>query len=829
MIKRYPFLAFLLAALAFNADKLLGPYGVYYLFDVLQSVGVHYSGTGHNLLNFGPTAWDPFTLSGHPAFTTVVHPWGLRSWALAVVPMWFYFGAMQVLLGALFMYGVFRMLSEYFDIRSDVATLLALCLGVQTLGSMMIVTIVPLFAVLFMWCRDFAVAELSFPSRVLRIVLMVVLASTTCPVFVIPYFIPLAFVLVWLGRDSRNSRRILLAQTLFWGGYVLVQLPYIWSLFDFLPNLFRHEEHVFPGVLSAAVLFLKGTVSMLSTPTGAFSLGCIYCLKSRGTPRKAFFLLLVLALMVGFVTSPFYDLLQGTLLHKMHLMRLGMVSVFATSIVAGFGIQAIIEQRRSFAWIMFVALVVTWTRNTEEVAIVRTLVLFLLGGAIVVWRGPAGRWCPSRKVVLAAFPLVFLFLVLMVKQSALLQHDGHDYYAKGFGSHKVLDDIRQEYEKDGPFRVACIDVHPSVAKSHLLETVGAKDELIYYGYSRYMAEVQAPQFSSREASIQSVKIDQMFLFPTRINNTEKPLLHTYNQGDTRAARDLAMPLLLSMDVRYLVSAKPIEGIEAWASLVARDDGLQLQTPFAAINEAFALPLWIYRVNEPLPRARFVPKATVVQGLDNVMASLSSMSAASIRTGAVFDSADVPFTTFGHEADTAPSGTVRMQGYTPDAISLKARTEGKGFVIVANNHDPDWQATLNGRPVQLLRANGYMQAVPVPDAGEYDIELTYEPTTLWHLQWVSLLGILLCVASALAVRSSNPDKPGMPGVGLGLPLFFPGPIATTSVLAVWGAMYYFLKMARGMGDGRPFFYVLWVAPACALLACMVVTALRGKDS
>ena len=74
----------------------------------------------------------------------------------------------------------------------------------------------------------------------------------------------------------------------------------------------------------------------------------------------------------------------------------------------------------------------------------------------------------------------------------------------------------------------------------------------------------------------------------------------------------------------------------------------------------------------------------------------------------------------------------------------------GLLVIADPFYPGWTATLDGKPVPILRANFAFQAVPVT-AGRHELRLAYRN------RWVGVgaavsLGTLALLLAALAVRS-----------------------------------------------------------------------------
>lgn len=74
------------------------------------------------------------------------------------------------------------------------------------------------------------------------------------------------------------------------------------------------------------------------------------------------------------------------------------------------------------------------------------------------------------------------------------------------------------------------------------------------------------------------------------------------------------------------------------------------------------------------------------------------------------------------ATGAPKGVV-LKSYTPQEINLEAQTTRSGFVLINDQFDPDWEVTVNGRKVPLLRADYILRAVAIPE-GRSEIALHY---------------------------------------------------------------------------------------------------------
>jgi hypothetical protein len=98
------------------------------------------------------------------------------------------------------------------------------------------------------------------------------------------------------------------------------------------------------------------------------------------------------------------------------------------------------------------------------------------------------------------------------------------------------------------------------------------------------------------------------------------------------------------------------------------------------------------------------------------------------------------------------GTVSIMAYEPNRILLSANMTRASFVVVSEVFYPGWEATVDGRPVPLLRADYILRAVPVTQ-GRHEIQLHFRPTILaWGLLVsVCALGLVLGLVVFLGRR------------------------------------------------------------------------------
>ncbi|HEV3363977.1 MAG TPA: YfhO family protein, partial [Acidimicrobiia bacterium] len=72
----------------------------------------------------------------------------------------------------------------------------------------------------------------------------------------------------------------------------------------------------------------------------------------------------------------------------------------------------------------------------------------------------------------------------------------------------------------------------------------------------------------------------------------------------------------------------------------------------------------------------------------------------------------------------PAGTASYRRLNAQSATLNVNTPSPAIVLVRTPHDPNWRATVDGRPVPVLTADFLVQGIPVPP-GRHRIELTYD--------------------------------------------------------------------------------------------------------
>lgn len=96
---------------------------------------------------------------------------------------------------------------------------------------------------------------------------------------------------------------------------------------------------------------------------------------------------------------------------------------------------------------------------------------------------------------------------------------------------------------------------------------------------------------------------------------------------------------------------------------------------------------------------------------------------------------------------AAEGKVELIANTPNQVVLRAELGRAGFVVLLDRFDPNWHASLDGREVEVFRADHMFRAVEAP-AGTHEIRFFYREKWLGTGLVVSLATALLLAALAI---------------------------------------------------------------------------------
>lgn len=187
-----------------------------------------------------------------------------------------------------------------------------------------------------------------------------------------------------------------------------------------------------------------------------------------------------------------------------------------------------------------------------------------------------------------------------------------------------------------------------------------------------------------------------------------------------------------------------------------------------LNTKYILSGDQYEVNpDALGNAWWVSGIDYVSDANHEMAALDSLDT---RTYAV---ADVKFRNIlGDASSPAPGDTIYETSYEPNKLTYKARSSHGGVAVFSEIFFPwGWEATVDGKPVEIGRVNYVLRALKI-GPGTHDIVFRFDPKSLRVTNTLGVIAVVLIYVICLAafaywtwkfIKRLNRQHPGRDGM------------------------------------------------------------------
>ncbi|MEW6059169.1 MAG: hypothetical protein AB1551_03335 [Actinomycetota bacterium] len=113
--------------------------------------------------------------------------------------------------------------------------------------------------------------------------------------------------------------------------------------------------------------------------------------------------------------------------------------------------------------------------------------------------------------------------------------------------------------------------------------------------------------------------------------------------------------------------------------------------------------------------------------------------------------------------TGTAGSATYREVRPEDVRITATADVPSLVVVRNAWDRGWSASVDGHPARLLRADYFLQAVPIP-AGTHEVRLTYTDPAIGRgllasaLVWLILTAVFVALSGSARRRARSPGTP-----------------------------------------------------------------------
>ncbi len=100
--------------------------------------------------------------------------------------------------------------------------------------------------------------------------------------------------------------------------------------------------------------------------------------------------------------------------------------------------------------------------------------------------------------------------------------------------------------------------------------------------------------------------------------------------------------------------------------------------------------------------------------------------------------------------------LKIAAFSPNEISIKTRTRSKQLLVLQQSFQPEWNALIDGKKVDIFQVNKNYQAVILP-AGVHSIEFKFEKNSIVILYFISQLIFWLLLVYLIYLNLSNEQK------------------------------------------------------------------------
>ncbi|MBI5140160.1 MAG: hypothetical protein HZA94_01820 [Candidatus Vogelbacteria bacterium] len=653
-------------------------------------------------------------------------------------------------------YGMYRFLHEYIGLSYWIALIggIFFLFGSQINGNALVFPVFnyafPLFLVLVLdIIRGSSMKHIIMKMIAINLFFFLTYFTLTVQL----YYILLVLIIVFVNFNFKDDTwRVLFWSTIMWLGYILINLPQIYQLFDF-SRLAQRIYAYSPLTLGDFGLFIMIALNMfrdLANESLLFipALAALSLIDRSVKIRRTFFVTLFILLLAAFFESPLKTLASNTIFIKMDLSHLQMTLPFLFTLSSFIGIQelfsnpslklryfsAAIATALGLAFLTFFVYTLTPLKSLNFALNILVLLIISLAFVYFNWRkSPAMR--NNIKPMIVLFIIGALIFVGGVRAKRLFNVGEVIPYKKYFANHQ---DLRKILKTDNlsPFRAGAVNLPSALIQQYEIETADADGPLFYKSYKEYFKLIIASQLKTKKHH----EVFDQWHNLALIN------------GDRKI--DFNLPLLLAMNVKYLISPSQEAGLAKISSnfIYIKPDQAE---PFGfysnflpdikAVKRLYPPTLYVYKLSNAFERGYLVKKAVILPSADKVLQTLSVQSLRDLKDSAFFSTNDVDGADLligGQNLGLGDKNKLELLYYSPDKIIFKARLKTPAVLVLTNNYDPKWTASVNGQKTRIYRANHAFQSVFLKKPGQYSIIFEYKDPVLWGLHGFIPLGLIL---------------------------------------------------------------------------------------
>jgi len=219
----------------------------------------------------------------------------------------------------------------------------------------------------------------------------------------------------------------------------------------------------------------------------------------------------------------------------------------------------------------------------------------------------------------------------------------------------------------------------------------------------------------------------------------------------RSATGYGTPLKLARYNTFLHDAHPVQAVQVLGVRYLLTQGYMGNDAAATYPIVFSDENSIVHENKnPLPRVFAVHQAIQADSPVEALSRFQNLEVDPRQT--------VILEANNGEAIPQPSSPTgdsraKITSQNPQTLQIQVNMRGDGYLVLLDSYYPGWQATVDGTPTAVYRANYLVRAVFVPE-GDHQVRFSYRPLS-FRLGLGLALSVLVIIAALYLNRQRQP--------------------------------------------------------------------------
>ncbi|CAN2043752.1 Membrane protein 6-pyruvoyl-tetrahydropterin synthase-related domain-containing protein [Candidatus Magnetomoraceae bacterium gMMP-1] len=158
---------------------------------------------------------------------------------------------------------------------------------------------------------------------------------------------------------------------------------------------------------------------------------------------------------------------------------------------------------------------------------------------------------------------------------------------------------------------------------------------------------------------------------------------------------------------------------------------------------------IYQNLQAFPRIFTVPQYHLVRNSKDAYKILAEFSRQDFLNKVIIESS-TPLA-FIENKQKQVDAEINILNYNSNEIKLEISSDSNCFLVISDNYHPAWKAEIDGRPIDIFRANYIMRAIQVTN-GKHEISLKFKPKLLitglivtavgWSVLFIAIFSVII---------------------------------------------------------------------------------------